>query len=165
MNNQSPERAAIHFRRCTAQDRPFLRRLYGTTREDEMRIVPWTEEQKQTFLDGQFEAQTRHYEEFYPDCDFLMIELEGVPIGRLYLDRGEEDIRITDIALLPEYRGRGIGRMLIEEILEEGRSSGRKVTIHVEHFNPALRLYNRLGFRPVDSNGIYHLMEWRAEDR
>ena len=104
-----------------------------------------------------------HYEEYYPDCTFLVIEMEQAPIGRLYIDRADDDIRITDIALLPEFRGRGIGRMLMEEILEEGRTTGKRVTIHVEHDNPARRLYDRLGFRHVDTSGVYHLMEWSAE--
>ncbi len=92
-----------------------------------------------------------------------MIELDQMPIGRHYNDRGDDDIRITDIALLPEFRGRGIGRMLMEEILEESRTTRKRVTIHVEHDNPARHLYDRLGFRHVDTNGVYHLMEWRAE--
>jgi ribosomal protein S18 acetylase RimI-like enzyme len=140
-----------------------LRHLYGTTREEEMRIVPWAPEQKAAFLDMQFMAQKQHYEQFYPACDFLVIEMEGQAIGRLYVDRGEDDIRITDIALLPEFRGRGIGRMLMEEILDEGRATGKRVTIHVEHNNPARGLYDRLGFQHVETNGVYHLMEWRPD--
>jgi ribosomal protein S18 acetylase RimI-like enzyme len=108
----------------------------------------------------QFNAQRRHYEEFYPDCDFLVIELEGKLIGRLYIDRNERELRITDIALLPEYRQRGIGRMLLEEILEEARAAAKRVTIYVEHFNRARSLYDRLGFRHIETNGVYHFMEW-----
>lgn len=126
-----------------------------------MRLVPWTSEQKSAFLDMQFTAQKLHYEQYYSDCEFLVIEVEGNPIGRLYIDRGDEDIRIIDIALLPEVRGRGIGRVLIGEILEEGQATRKRVSIHVEHDNPARRLYDRLGFQHVDTNGVYHLMEWR----
>lgn len=157
-----PPRDSITFRPCTESDVPFLRYLYGTTREQEMRLVPWTDEQKHQFLDQQFTAQKSYYEEFYPECAFLVIELERRPIGRLYIDRGE-DIRIADIALVPDLRGHGIGRMIMEAILEEGRTTGKPVTIHVEHDNPARHLYDRLGFRHVDTNGVYHLMEWRAE--
>ena len=146
-------------------DVPFLRHLYGTTRDEEMRLVPWTSEQKAAFLDMQFTAQKAHYEEFYPACEFLVIELDGAPIGRLYIDRRDDEIRLTDIALLPEYRRRGIGRLLLEEILDEGRATNKTVTIHVEHDNPARRLYDRLGFRHLDTNGIYHFMEWRGESR
>ena len=63
---------------------------------------------------------------YYPDCQFLVIELERAPIGRLYIDRGDDDIRITDIALLPEFRGRGIGRMLMEEILAEAAATRKR---------------------------------------
>jgi ribosomal protein S18 acetylase RimI-like enzyme len=156
-------RPSIAYRPCCADDLPFLRHLYGTTREDELRVVPWSDEQKAAFLDMQFTAQKTHYDSYYPNCQFLVIELEGTAIGRLYIDRDENDISIIDIALVPEYRGRGIGRMLLEEILEEGAATGRKVTIYVEHFNPARHLYDRLGFRHVDTNGVYHLMEWRSQ--
>ena len=156
----APPRSSFAFRSAVEADTPFLRHLYGTTREEELRLVPWTPEQKAAFLDMQFQAQAAHYTQFYPDCEFLVIELQSRPIGRLYVDRGENDIRITDIALLPEFRGRGIGRVLMEEILVEARETGRRVTIYVEHDNPARHLYDRLGFRHVDTNGVYHLMEW-----
>jgi len=159
-----PPRSAIRLRPATPDDVPFFRHLYGTTREDEMRLVPWTDAEKAAFLDQQFLAQKTHYERSYTDCHFLTIELNGERIGRLYVDRGVPDeIEIVDIALLPEHRGRGIGRMLLEEILAEGRATGRSVNIYVEHFNPARGLYDRLGFRHVDTNGVYHLLEWRAE--
>ncbi len=157
----TPPRSSITFRPCVDADLPFLRHLYGTTREEELRPVPWTDQQKRQFLDMQFLAQKQHYEQHYPDCEFLVIQMDEAPVGRLYIDRGD-DIRITDIALLPEFRGQGIGRMLMEEILEEGRSAGKRVTIHVEQDNPARRLYDRLGFQHVDTNGVYHLLEWSA---
>jgi ribosomal protein S18 acetylase RimI-like enzyme len=159
MGNAPPLRSAIVFRSQTEDDVPFLRRLYGSTREEELRIVPWSDQQKIAFLDMQFAAQSRDYQQNYPDCQFLIIDLEGERIGRLYVDRGEL-IEIVDIALLPEFRRRGIGRMLLEEILSEGAATRRKVRIYVEHFNPARHLYDRLGFRHIETNGVYHLMEW-----
>ena len=162
MPAETPPREAVAFRACTPEDVPFLRYLYGTTREDELQVVPWNEEAKANFLDMQFRAQKYDYEEKYPESDFLVIELQGRPIGRLYIDRDPEEIRILDIALLPEYRGRGLGRVLLEEILAEGRSTGRRVTIYVEHYNPARHLYDRLGFQHVDTNGVYHYMVWSA---
>jgi ribosomal protein S18 acetylase RimI-like enzyme len=156
-----PPRSSITFRPSTDADIPFQRYIYGTTREEEMRLVPWTDQQKAEFLDMQFHAQKTHYEDAYPTCEFLVIELEGKPIGRLFIDRLEDEIRLTDIALLPEYRARGIGRMLLDEILAEGQQTGKKVTIYVEHNNPARHLYDRLNFTHIDTNGVYHLMEWR----
>ncbi|MGZ7080036.1 MAG: GNAT family N-acetyltransferase [Thermoanaerobaculia bacterium] len=155
-------RASVTFRPCSPGDAPFLRYLYGTTREDEMLRVPWSDQQKAEFLDMQFRAQASHYADYYPDAAFLMIEMEGHSIGRLYVDRRDDVIEIIDIALLPQYRGRGLGRLLLQEILDEAQESGKRVTIYVENYNPARHLYDRLGFRHIDTNGVYHLMEWRA---
>jgi len=162
MKKTSPPREAIVYRAATPDDVPFLRALYATTRTEEMQMVPWTDEQKAVFLDMQFSAQKQHYEDFYPECEFLVIELAGEPIGRLYVDRREDEIEVIDIALLPAYRARGIGKMLLEEIIAEGKASNRRITIYVEHNNPARHLYDRLGFRHIDTNGIYHFLEWKA---
>jgi len=157
-----PPRDLLRYRAATTEDVSFLRALYGTTREEELRQMAWDDEAKARFLDHQFLAQSKHYESFYPDAEFLVIELEGERIGRLYVDRGPQTIEVIDIALMPEHRRCGIGTMLLAEILAEGQSSGKSVTIYVEHFNPARHLYDRLGFRHVDTNGVYHLMEWSA---
>ncbi len=109
----------------------------------------------------QFEAQTHHYDEHYSDAEFLMIEREGRPVGRLYLHRRDDEIRIVDIALLPEERRGGIGGRLLQQVLDEAAETGRMVRIHVEQNNPAMSLYNRLGFRKIDDLGVYHLMEWK----
>jgi ribosomal protein S18 acetylase RimI-like enzyme len=163
MTTTTVPRDAVRYRPATPDDVPFLRYLYATTREDEMNRVPWTDEQKAQFLDMQFNAQKAHYEDAYPDCQFLVIEHDRKSIGRLYIDRGPKDIEIVDIALLPHYRGRGLGRILLEEIIAEGRESGKAVTIYVEHYNPARHLYDRLGFEHVDTNGVYHHLVWRPK--
>lgn len=155
-------RDSIRLRKVTDDDIPFLRRLYFSTREPEMQMVTWTDAEKLAFLHMQFTAQKTHYDTYYADADFLVIERDGVAVGRLYIDRAPEDIRVVDIALMPEQRGSGIGTMLLKEVMEEAAASSRPVTIHVERYNPALRLYERLGFRHVDDNGVYYLMRWDA---
>lgn len=85
------------------------------------------------------------------------------PIGRLYVDRRADEIRVVDIALLPEHRRQGIGSALLENILAEAAAAHKPVRIHVEKFNPALRLYQRLGFHQVRDTGVYFLMEWLPE--
>ena len=92
-----------------------------------------------------------------------VIERDGQAIGRLYVARWEREIRIMDIALLPEHRGSGIGTQLLRELQDEARSSGKSLTIHVERFNPALGLYQRLGFRQIEDKGVYLLMEWKEK--
>lgn len=154
----TPERRPIRD-----EDLPFLRRLYASTREEELAVLDWSEEEKASFLAMQFEAQHRHYQQHFPDARFELLLLDGEPIGRLYVDRHEEEIRLIDIALLPDQRGKGMGTPLIQELLDEAEAGGRSVRIHVERFNPALRLYERLGFRKVEDVGVYFLMEWTPE--
>ena len=159
-------RDSIALRHCAEADAAFLRHLYGTTRDDEMRMVSWTDEEKRWFLDMQFTAQRTHYEEHYPDCEFLVIELDRRPVGRLYVDRGEEDIRITDIALLPEFRCRGIGRRLLAYLVERAGASGMgEAYLEVRPSNTgAIRLYQSLGFEQVGIRRGYYQAVGGRED-
>lgn len=150
----------ISLRPAAASDYAFMRDLYGWTRAEEMRHFPFDEEQKRVFLDQQFAAQFEHYGIHYPTCERNIIESEGIAVGRLWIDEWKDQIRLVDIALMPDWRGRGVGTQLLHEVLERGSRAGKPVTIHVEAYNPALRLYERLGFEKVDTNGVYFLMKW-----
>lgn len=149
----------VTLRPATDADLDFLHRLYATTREDELKQVAWTGEQKAAFVSQQFHAQHQYWHENYTDTSWDLILLDGEPIGRLYVARWPDDIRIVDIALMPAHRGSGIGTRLIRALLDEGDASGRKVSIHVEIYNPARRLYERLGFVQAGDRGVYLLME------
>ena len=151
----------VHLRPITPEDAELLHRIYASTRAEELAQVPWTAEQKDAFLRMQFEAQHAHYQQHYRGADFLVVLRGELPVGRLYLHRSAGDLRIVDIALLPEHRGTGLGEALLRELQQEARESGRKLSIHVERMNRALGLYQRLGFRTVqDEGGVYLLMEW-----
>ena len=90
-----------------------------------------------------------------------MLILQGErPIGRIYTDNRIDEIRLIDIALLPEYRGKGIGASLLSDLQDKADAVGKPIRIHVEKFNPALRLYERLGFTHIADTGVYYLMEW-----
>lgn len=153
----------LMLRPITTDDLPFLYQVYASTRVEELAQTNWTEAQKTDFLQQQFEAQHQFYQANYRTAKFQIIAQQGTPIGRLYIVRWPKEIRIIDISLLPEYRGRGLGSVLLREILADGQRRGLPVTIHVERFNPALRLYERLGFHILQDKGVYYLMEWRPE--
>ena len=140
----------ISFRPIRDEDRSFLLRLYASTRADELAAVDWTDDEKQRFLDFQFGAQHDYYQEQFPDARFDLVLVDGAAAGRLYVDRREDEIRLIDIALLPGFRRRGIGARLMNRVLDEGRDAGLPVQIHVEQNNPAMRLYDRLGFQRVE---------------
>lgn len=151
---------AIQLRPVEPEDVEFLRVLYASTREEELAVTGWGDERKQAFCRMQFDAQTAHYREHYPAAEYAVIECGGERSGRLYVSRGVTDIRIMDLALLPEWRGGGIGTKLLTELQGEAAANGKRLSIHVEKFNPALRLYERLGFRAEEDRGVYLLMSW-----
>lgn len=151
----------ISMRPITDADQAFLRELYASTRAREMAMVPWSPEEKHAFLGMQFEAQHKFYMDQFPRARFDLLLEDGEPIGRLYLDVRDDEHRLIDIALLPQHRGRGIGARLMRDVLDEAAGEGKKVRIHVETNNPAMHLYDRLGFEKVEEQGPYRLMEWR----
>ena len=149
----------------TEADIPFLLRLYASTREEELKPIPWSAEQKQAFLASQFQAQRHHYYKYIPDCAFDVIERAGAPLGRLYLEERRTQLHIVDIALMPERRGQGLGTAIMQALQAQASAQGKGVGIFVEKFNPALRLYRRLGFAEVADHEVYLEMEWLPKAR
>ena len=154
----------ITLRSIAPEDDAFLARVYASSRVEELAVTPWSEEQKAEFCRRQFDAQSAYYAVNYPGASFQVIERDGLAVGRLYVARWEKEIRIVDITLLPEFRGSGIGTNLLRELQEEARSASKSLTIHVERFNRALGLYQRLGFQQVEDKGVYLLMRWESDE-
>ncbi|WP_352128032.1 GNAT family N-acetyltransferase [Mesorhizobium sp. dw_380] len=146
------------LRPAAEADLPFLSRLYASTRMEELAVTAWTEAQKSTFLDMQFQAQHAHYHKHYPEADWLVVEHAGQDIGRLYIERWPSQHRIIDIAFLPAHRRKGYGSALLRDLIDEAWLAGKSASIHVEKNNPARRLYARLGFAIVEDKGVYDLM-------
>lgn len=145
-------------RAATEDDLPFLLKVYAGTRAEEMARVPWGDDQKLAFLASQLDAQHTYYAQVFPSATREIVLVNDEPVGRFYVDRGNDEIHVIDIAMLPPYRNRSIGSNLLAEVLAEGARTGVKVTIYVEKLNPALRLYRRLGFEVTDEDDVYFLM-------
>lgn len=153
--------AAITLRPTTDEDFDFLCRVYASTRTEELAATDWSDERKAWFLRMQAEAQHTYYRENYAGAAWDVILVDGEPAGRLYLVEWEKEFRLIDIALLPEFRGRGVGSRLLDDLMARAAAAGKMLSIHVERYNPALRLYQRLGFvEAADDGGIYLRLEW-----
>ena len=150
----------LTLRPARAEDAPFFRQLYASTRQNELSALAWSPTQRETFLSLQLEAQDRHYRAHYPHARVDVIEREGAPVGRLVVDRREGAIHLLDIALLPAQRSAGLGSALLRELQEEAAAQGSALTLHVARSNPAVRLYARLGFRVLHEDDVYVGMEW-----
>lgn len=149
----------VVLRPITDADLEFLFQLYTSTRLEEKALVGWGDVQWEAFMQMQFNLQHRQYLRNYEQPSFDLIMLANVPVGRLYVNRGSKEIRIVDISLLPEYRGRGIGGGVMRKILREGDASGVPVTLHVEQSNPVVAQYKRLGFKQERSAEVYYFMK------
>jgi ribosomal protein S18 acetylase RimI-like enzyme len=157
---------SLRLRLITGADKAVLCSIYASTRTEEMaQLIHWTLAQKEAFLQWQFDAQHVYYQQNYHGASFWLIERKGKAIGRLYLHPTYSDgsMRIIDITMLPEWRNKGIGRQLLQDVMVYAEQEGRLVSIHVESFNPAMKLYQRLGFQLVSkTNEVYHLLEWKS---
>jgi ribosomal protein S18 acetylase RimI-like enzyme len=145
-------------------DEPFLFRTYASTRTEELAVTGWNDDQKETFLRMQYEAQKSSYRMQCPEAKYWVIYYEECPAGRLTLDREPHKLHIVDIAFVPECRGKGVGTALMQSIQREASGAGKAVSLHVEKFNPALRWYERMGFKVVSAGPIYLEMIWRPSE-
>lgn len=153
----------VALRAVVPEDRSFLIAVYGSTREDELKLVPWDEGQRQAFIEMQFAAQDSFYRETYPHAAYEVITIDGEPVGRLYVLRLADQIRIMDITLLPNFRNAGIGTPLIENLMTEAAGSGRPLRIFVERVNRSFGLFERLGFVSIEVGDVNDLLEWRSD--
>lgn len=148
-------RPGLQWRRQTEADADFVLTLYLSRRWAETALMPgWSDAQRRQFLVDQARLQRLHYEKHYPDSDLLVIEQSGQPVGRLYLHRhATNGWHIVDIALLPAWCGQGIGTAVLRAVLDQADRAGCPCTLYVAEYNPARRLYWRLGFREVVTTG------------
>jgi RimJ/RimL family protein N-acetyltransferase len=159
MSTQSSRASNVTLRPVGPDDYDFLLQVYGSTRAEEMALVPWTTEQQHAFIQAQFAAQQDHYAKTYPAASHDIIVADNRPVGRLYVARLDQEIRIVDITVLPGERNAGIGSFLIKQLLEEANGSKKVTRIYVEEFNPSLRLFERLGFSSSEQHGIHLLLQ------
>lgn len=159
---QLPRGGTVELRPVSDQDDQFLLSVYGSTREEELSQAAWVEGQKEMFLRWQFDLQRREYDARFPDAAYHVIVLDQQPAGRIWVGSDDEQIRLLDIALLPEFQNRGVGTALLLRLIDQAAKAG-KVLRHMVFVlnNDAERFYERLGFERIEDLGAYKHMEWR----
>jgi ribosomal protein S18 acetylase RimI-like enzyme len=156
------DKPAITLRPAQAGDEPFLLALYVEARREEFAPLGWDEAMLANFLGMQFRAQRMGYAGAYPEASWSIIQHGSEPVGRLMVHRAADRICLVDIALLPGWRGQGIGGSLITNLQAEAREARKPLRLSVLPHNPAARLYERLGFVKTGVDGPSDAMEWRA---
>ena len=156
----------VALRPVAPADEGFLLAVYASSRADELAQVDWDDAQKMSFLRMQFDAQREEYSARYPDARYEVILFDGQPAGRLWVGEDREQMRLLDIALLPEFQNRGIGTFIVRRLIEEAAATARPLRHMVFILNTgAKRFYERLGFVVFEEyGGAYHHMEWRGDE-
>lgn len=150
----------IELRPATADDQPFLHRLYVSTRPPS-RLRGCDTEAEALLLRTQFLAQQTHWSRAFPGADITIIVEHERPVGRLYVHYGEREVRLVDLSLLPEFRGRGIGKGLLRGLQAHGERLGLPVRLHVTLGNPCQRLCQRCDFVFTGIDSGHAALEWR----
>lgn len=159
-----PAGEKLILRPVTPEDEEFLIAVYGRTREDELAQVEWAEGQKDQFVRWQYGLQQSEYRSRFPDYDYRVIVINDRPAGRIWVGSDHEQIRLLEIAIMPEFQNRGAGTILLRRLIDEA-SKANKFLRHMVFVlnNDAHRFYERLGFAVIEDFGAYKHMEWRPE--
>ncbi|HEV7474900.1 MAG TPA: GNAT family N-acetyltransferase [Pyrinomonadaceae bacterium] len=158
-----PNGGTLTLRPVTKEDEPFLVALYAGTREAELSQAEWQDGQRDLFVRWQFDMQRREYDARFPDARYQLIVIDGEPAGRIWVGADDEQIRLLDIALLPQFQRRGAGTILLRDLMKEADDAGKFLRHMVFVLNDnAHRFYERLGFVVIEDLGAYKHMEYRA---
>ncbi|HEX8613263.1 MAG TPA: GNAT family N-acetyltransferase [Telluria sp.] len=151
------------LRPIQAADHAFLRSVYAAGRAQQIALTGWDVAVADAYVRMQFDAQHGFYRSRYPAGHFDLVLDGDISVGRLYVAREAQRIHVIDIGMLPAYRNRGAGSMLLDALQREAGARGAAVTTHVELNSRSMSLYQRFGFREISSVGFHRLMEWRAD--
>ena len=149
----------IQLRPVEEKDAAFIEAVYRTTREAELHLTNWSEHQKNAFISMQSAAQLADYKTKCPGARFQVIIYNKKDAGRFFTCETENDIRLLDITILPEFTGKGIGTNLLHRLIQRSTKVQKKISLYVLASSPAIKLYQRLGFIHIKSNGLYYYME------
>jgi GNAT superfamily N-acetyltransferase len=146
-------------RPASFDDEDFLFQVYASTRAEEVAAWGWQPRERENFLRVQYRARRQFYREAYSGAVQSILHLGGALAGTVLVWRTRSEIRLVDIALLPECRNRGLGTQWILGLIEEARTAALPLRLSVLRENPAVRLYERLGFSRKAGDAMYIEME------
>lgn len=151
----------VRVRPATATDVEVIFRVFASARDETGAQAGWADARRETLLRQLFDEQERHFRAYFPDAERGVVEIDGAPAGRLYVQRRAVEMLLLDITLFPERRCQGVGTALLRDLQERACADRVPLRLVVEGFNPARRLFERLGFVEVGQEGRYRQLEWR----
>jgi ribosomal protein S18 acetylase RimI-like enzyme len=145
-------------------DEGFLFDVYASTRQEELDLTGWAASARTAFLEMQFKAMRHGYRAMFPAAEFSIILHGTEQIGRMVIHRTDREIRVVDLSLLPEFRNRKTGTLLVQRVCAEAARSKKTATLSVLKNSRPIHWYQRLGFSIIGEAGFYEEMEWRPPE-
>jgi GNAT superfamily N-acetyltransferase len=159
-----PHGERLILRPVAPEDDEFLLSVYDSSRAEELAQAVWQPGQREAFVRWQFELQRTEYLTRFPNAEYDVVLVDDQPAGRIWIGRDADQIRLLDIALLPEFQNRGAGAVLLRWLIDEARAANKALRHMVFVLNnDAHRFYERLGFVVIEEFGAYKHMEWKSE--
>ncbi|MCH4897935.1 GNAT family N-acetyltransferase [Pseudomonas sp. CH235] len=143
-----------------ASDGPFLHSLYQSARPD-LQWIDGEQEQVQQIVAQQFQVQEQGMGENHPNAMHYIVEKLGTAIGALSTDFGVNEIRVLYLAFIPQARGKGYGRTVLQGVQKAAQQVRCPVATVVWANNPHARQhYLALGFAVEERNPAAERLVW-----
>ncbi|MEC1179522.1 GNAT family N-acetyltransferase [Metasolibacillus meyeri] len=155
----------LKLKTISQEDIPFLFTIYASTRKQEVDKWGWTEEQQNTFLTMQWQAQQASYSQQFPQASQWLILFENNAIGRCIIEDLQQYLHLIDLSILPNYQGKGIGTTVLKRLQQMVTQDEKPLCLKVLRTNPAKQLYERLGFKQIGVDELYVEMQWNEKRR
>ncbi len=150
----------ISLRVATLLDEPIQSELYFASRP-ELQQVNVDAANLHALVKMQQQIQLTGIRQHYPNAQTFMIDQSAQGVGQLILDDAPTDIRVIDIVILPEARGKGLAKAVMRALLAEAIDRNLPVSLAVRIDNTIARsLYLSLGFAVLSSDGLFEQMIW-----
>ncbi len=150
----------LSVRLVQPEDEPYIFELFASVRGEGLAEAGMTAEQRQQFLDFQYKAMHNTYADNYPEGIHNVILRKKKPIGRIYTNETDTEIRILDVIIHPKKRNHGFGSEIMQAMIAECDRTNKILRFYVWTNNAAgQRFYKRHGCEFIRDDGGYLLFE------
>ncbi len=157
-------RGRLALRPGTPADEDFRFALFCASRPPGQDFAFMEPALREQLLRQQFRAQNYSYRADFPNARFDVIEFDGALVGHVVVDVADTEMRVVDLAILPDRRSAGLGEAVLKPLIAEAQR--RKIPLRVSVLNGnqgSLRFCRRLGFEPIgEPTAFFTELEWRG---
>ncbi|MBV8875944.1 MAG: GNAT family N-acetyltransferase [Metakosakonia sp.] len=154
----------LSLRPARTSDMPLIEQIYQSARPD----LQWIDGEQaliETVRQQQWSMMQQSSGEQHPNAMHFMVERAGSNVGTVMVDFGHNEARVIFIAMLPQARGQGYGRLILQQLQVAARKVGCPLSATVWRMNhDAQRLYLALGFRCEEQGAVADKWVWYPSD-